>query len=112
MMLRGIRPEVIAALTRVPEVKKQVRSVAVEIRTGARQRAKRQTGALRRSIKVDNVLESGSGQVVYRVGWDKRIASYGGLVERGTHDTPAAAHLVPAALAVQRPGVRVVVHNT
>jgi HK97 gp10 family phage protein len=110
MLLHGIRPEVIAALTRVPEVKKQVRAVAIEIRTGARQRAKRQTGALRRSIKVDNVLESGTGQVVFRVGWDRRIAHYGGLVELGTHDTPAAAHLVPAALAVQRPGIRVVVH--
>lgn len=111
MRLTGVRPEVIAALTRVPEIRRQVRAVAVEIRTEARRRAKRKTGAMARSIKVDNVIEPETGQVVYRVGWDRRVAAYGGLVELGTDDTPAAPHLVPAALSVQRPGVRVVVHE-
>lgn len=98
MELRGIRPEVIAALTRVPEIKRQVAAVARQIRDDARVSAPRKTGRLRRSIRVDNVLDPHTGQVVYRVGWDKRIAFYGPFVEEGTHDTVARRHLVPAAL--------------
>ena len=97
MLLRGFRPEVITALTRTPEVKKQVRAVAARIRDDARRSAPRKTGALRRSIKVDNVLDD-QGRVVFRVGWDKRIAFYGPLVELGARRTPARPHLVPAAL--------------
>lgn len=96
MRLHGVRPEVITALTRVPEIKKQVRAVANGIRDDARAHAPRRTGALRRSIKVDNVLD-GQGRVVFRVGWDKRIAYYGPMVEGGTNDTRARPHLVPAA---------------
>jgi HK97 gp10 family phage protein len=96
MRMSGLRPEVIAALTRVPEIKKQVRAVANGIRDDARAHAPRQTGALRRSIKVDNVLDE-QGRVVFRVGWDKRIAYYGPLVEAGTDDTHAEPHLGPAA---------------
>lgn len=96
MILRNVRPEVITALTRVPEVKKQVRAVAAAIRDDARAHAPRDTGALRRSIKVDNVLDD-RGRVVFRVGWDKRVAYYGPLVEGGTEDTPARPHLRPAA---------------
>ena len=98
MDLRGIRPEVITALSRVPEVKRQVRAVAAQIRDEARAAAPRKSGALRRSIKVDNVLDPQTGAVVYRVGWDKRIAYYGPLVERGTNDTRARPHMVPAVL--------------
>jgi HK97 gp10 family phage protein len=100
MILRGVRREVITALTRTPEVKAQVRAVANSIRDDARSRAPRHTGALRRSIKVDNVLDD-QGRVVYRVGWDKRIAYYGPMVEGGTNDTRARPHLKPAAEAVQ-----------
>jgi HK97 gp10 family phage protein len=100
LQLRNVRPEVITALTRTPEVKRQVRAVANAIRNEARSRAPRNTGALRRSIRVDNVLDE-QGRVVFRVGWDKRIAYYGPLVEGGTNDTRARPHLKPAAEAVQ-----------
>jgi HK97 gp10 family phage protein len=92
-----IRREVIAALTQTPTVKRQVRAVAAAIRDDARRLAPRRTGALRRSIKVENVYDPTTGRVEYRVGWDKRIAHYGGLVELGTEDTPARPHLRPAA---------------
>jgi HK97 gp10 family phage protein len=104
--LTNVRPEVITALTRTVEVKKQVRAVANEIRDDARRRAPRRTGALRRSIRVDNVLDE-QGAVVYRVGWDKRIAWYGPLVEFGTEKTRAQPHLRPAADAVRGNGIRV-----
>jgi hypothetical protein len=104
MQLHGVRPEVIAALTRVPEVKKQVRAAAAIIRDEARRRAPRETGALRRSIKVDNVLESGTGQVVFRVGWDKDIAFYGSLVELShPHLQPAAAAYSNGTIQPKRP---------
>jgi HK97 gp10 family phage protein len=104
--ISGIRPEVITALSRTPEIKRQVRAVAAAIRNDAKRRAPRDTGALRRSIRVDNVLDE-RGNVVYRVGWDKRIAHYGGLVELGTEDTPARPHLRPAADAVRGDGIHV-----
>jgi HK97 gp10 family phage protein len=90
-----VRPNVIKALTQVPEIKRQVRVVAREVQKMAKKNAPRQTGALRRSIKVENVFER--GHVFYRVGWDKRVAFYGPLVELGTEDTPAQPHLRPAA---------------
>lgn len=102
MEMRGLRREVIAALTQTPEVKRQVRAVAVEVRRLARQKAPVRTGALRRSIRVENVYDRETGRVEYRVGWDKRIAWYGGLVELGTEDTPARPHLRPAADEINR----------
>lgn len=92
-----IRPEVIAALTQTREVKQQVRRVAAAIRDDARRLAPKRTGALRRSIKVENVYDPATGKVEYRVGWDKRIAFYGPLLELGTEDTAARPHLRPAA---------------
>lgn len=92
-----IRPEVVAALTQTREVKAQVRRVAVAIRDDARRLAPKRTGALRRSIKVENVYDPVTGKVEYRVGWDKRIAFYGPLVELGTEHAPAQPHLRPAA---------------
>jgi HK97 gp10 family phage protein len=90
-----IRPNVVKALTQVPEVKRQVRATASELQKLAKSKAPKRTGALRRSIKVENVFER--GHVFYRVGWDKRIAWYGPLVELGTLDTSAQPHLRPAA---------------
>lgn len=97
MQLRNIRPEVITALTRVPEVAKQVREAAVVIRDDARRRAPVRTGALRRSIKVERAFDETTRRVSYHVGWDRRIAFYGPLVELGTEDTAARPHLRPAA---------------
>lgn len=97
MRMGRVRPELIAALSQVPEVKKQVRRVGAQIRDEARRNAPVRTGRLRKSIKVDNVLDRQTGQVVHRVGWDKEIAWYGPLVETGTENAPAQPHLRPAA---------------
>lgn len=97
MEIRRFRPEVIAAVTQAPSVKRQVRTVANEVRKLARQKAPKETGALKRSLKVENTYDSSTGLVEYRVGWDKRVAFYGPLVELGTEDTLARPHLRPAA---------------
>lgn len=88
---------VLAAVSQSPVVKKQVRAVASEIRKRARKRARKQTGAMARGIRVDNVYDKETGLVEYRVGWDRRTAFWGPLIELGTEDTPAQPHLRPAA---------------
>ena len=97
MRVGPLRPEVIAAVTQAPSVKKQVRAVANEIRKIARQKAPKETGALRRGIQVENSYDRETGLVEYHVGWNKYTAWYGALVELGTEDTPARPHLRPAA---------------
>lgn len=97
MRIGQFRPEVLAAVSQAPSVKKQVRAVANEIRKEARRLAPKETGALRRGIQVENVYDSDTGLVEYHVGWSKRTAWYGLLVEMGTEDTPARPHLRPAA---------------
>lgn len=92
-----IRPEALAALSQVPEVKKQVRLVAASIRDDARRLAPVDSGALRRGIVVVNNYDRERRLVTYRVGWRMKDAFYGGLVEFGTEDTPARPHLRPAA---------------
>lgn len=91
------RPEVLAAISQAPSVKRQVRAAAVEIRKEARRRVPRDTGNLARAIVVENVYDPETGLVEYRVGWRKRDGFYGPLVELGTEDTPARPHLRPAA---------------
>jgi HK97 gp10 family phage protein len=90
------RPEVLAAVSQAPSVKKQVRAVAAEIRNEARRLAPKDTGNLRRNIAVENVYDRDTGMVEYHVGW-KQQGWYGSLVELGTEDTPARPHLRPAA---------------
>ena len=90
------RPEVLAAVSQAPSVKKQVRAVAAEIRNEARRLAPKDTGNLRRNIAVENVYDRDTGLVEYHVGW-KHQGWYGSLVELGTEDTPARPHLRPAA---------------
>ena|SRR5215217_7511059 len=92
-----MRPGALAALSQVPEVKKQVRALAAKIRDDARLLAPVETGALRRGIVVVNVYDRATRSVVYRVGWRMKDAWYGGLVEMGTEDTPPQPHLRPAA---------------
>lgn len=92
---RPIRPEVLAALSQVPEVAKQVRQVANDIRRDARRLAVRRTGILARNIQVERVYENRS--VSFVVGWGPK-AWYGWLVESGTEDVPPRPHLVPAAI--------------
>jgi HK97 gp10 family phage protein len=97
MKIGKISPQALAALSQVPEVKKQVRAVAAEIRDEARRLAPKETGTLRRSIKVINVYDKDTKNVEYRVGWDKDVAFYGPMIEFGTEDTPPQPHLRPAA---------------
>jgi HK97 gp10 family phage protein len=97
MRVGRLRPEVIAAVTQAPSVKKQVRAVANEVRKIARQKAPKETGALRRGIQVENSYDRQTGMVEYHVGWNRYTAWYGGLVELGSEDQPARPHLRPAA---------------
>lgn len=98
---RKISRNALAALTQVPEVKKQVRAGAARIRDEARALAPVKTGALRRSITVVNHYDPETRRVEFRVGWNPRIAWYGLLIETGTEDTPPQPHLRPAAIKVQ-----------
>lgn len=101
MRVGPISDDVIAALTRTTEVKRQVRTVANEVRKRARANARpfRDSGDLIRGLAVTNVLGE-RGRVEYRVGWSGR-GWYGSLVELGTEDTAARPHLRPAAEAVK-----------
>lgn len=96
MRIGQFRPEVLAAVSQSPSVKKQGRTVANEIRKGARRRAPKDSRNLEKNIAVENVYDSATGLVEWHVGW-KKAAWYGSLVELGTEDTPAQPHLRPAA---------------
>lgn len=91
-----IPPYLLEALKRRVEVQRQCRHVAHKIRDEAARLAPRRTGRTRRSLAVESV--PGTGE--YRVGWRRNVAFWGGLVERGTNDTAAHPHLVPAARRV------------
>jgi HK97 gp10 family phage protein len=97
MKIGRFRPEVLAAVSQAPSVKRRVRSVANEVRKRARQKAVKHTGAMAKGIQVENTYDPKTGLVEYRVGWNKYTAWYGPLVELGTEDTPARPHLRPAA---------------
>ena len=95
---KRVRPEVLAALSQVPEVTKQMRLTANAIRRDARRLAPRRTGNLRRKLSVERVYDKESRRVKYIVGWAPS-AWYWLMVERGTEDTAPKPHLVPAAIA-------------
>lgn len=95
---RPIRPQVLAALTQVPEVAKQSRQLANAIRRDARRLAPRRTGNLRRNLSVERVYDKETRRVKFIVGWAP-AAWYGLMVETGTEDTTPRPHLVPAAIA-------------
>lgn len=97
MLFGKVDQRAIGALTQVPEIKRQVREVGKAIARDAKQLAPVRTGRLRRSIKVENSYDPATGIVTFHVGWDRRIAWYGGLVETGTEDTRQQSHLKPAA---------------
>lgn len=88
---------IMAAVSQQPKAKKQLRELANAVRDEARRLAPVKTGALRRSIKVVNSYDPVTKTVTYRIGWDKKIAWYGGLVEFGTEKEKAHPHLRPAA---------------
>lgn len=95
---KPIRPQVLAALTQVPEVTKETRALANAIRRDARRLAPRRTGTLRRNISVERVYDKATRRVHFIVGWAPK-GWYGWLVEAGTEDTTPRPHLVPAAIA-------------
>lgn len=94
---KPLRRQLLAALSQVPEVAKQVRAVANDIRRDARHLAPRETGTLARNIQVERVYDHSSGEVSFIVGWGPK-AWYGWLVEAGSEDNPPQPHLVPAAI--------------
>ncbi|MFF3867349.1 HK97-gp10 family putative phage morphogenesis protein [Micromonospora sp. NPDC001898] len=94
---KPLRPEVLAALSQVPEVAKATRQVANAIRRDARRLARKQTGNLRKNLQVERVYDPQTRRVKFIVGWGP-AAWYGWMVEAGTEDTPPAPHLVPAAI--------------
>jgi HK97 gp10 family phage protein len=94
---KPINPAVLAAVTRMPEVSRQVRDLAVAIRRDARQLAPKRTGRLRRNIEVERVVNPRTGVVTYIVGWT-RDGFYGRFVELGTEHSRPQPHLVPAAI--------------
>lgn len=98
-LVKNFRPHVIlAAVSQQSQAKRQVRALANKVRNDARELAPRQTGALRRSIRVWNYYDPATQMVEYRVGWDRSIAFYGWMVEAGTERTRAQPHLRPAAI--------------
>jgi HK97 gp10 family phage protein len=104
---KPIRPEVLAALSQLPEVSRRTREVANAIRRDARALAPRRTGNLRRHIRVERRYNRATREVTYAVGWDRQ-AWYGWMVEAGTEHSRPRPHLVPAAIAngaiAPRPG--------
>jgi hypothetical protein len=104
---KPIRPEVLAALSQLPEVTKETGGTANAIRRDGRQLAPKRTGRLRRGISVERVFDRRTRSVSYLVGWSPS-AWYGLLVELGTEDTAPKPHLVPAAIkhgaVAARPG--------
>lgn len=99
MRVGPIRPEVIQALTDLPQVRSQVRRVAAAIRDDARRRAPKDTGVLRKSIYVTTDREPGTRIRIAKVVIG---AFYGRFIELGTVDQPARPFLRPAADAYRR----------
>ncbi len=94
MRMTRIRPEVLAAVTQVPEVRRATRRVAAQIRNEARALAPRRTGALRKSITVKSAYDKRSRTASYRVVVGE---FYGRFVELGTEHQPPRPFLRPAA---------------
>lgn len=99
MRIDRINNKAVADLADAPSVVRQEGTVADQILAGARRLAPVLTGALLRSLTIEKV--PGVGEIEFRIGWDRTIASYGPLVEFGTEDTPAQPHLRPGANGVK-----------
>lgn len=78
-------------------VQDELLKVAKAIQRDARRLAPKESGRLRRNIKIEEITDLGTGHEGYAVGWDDG-GFYGQLVEEGTEDTPPRPHLVPAAI--------------
>ncbi len=84
-------------LANSPEVQRETKKLATQIRNDARRLAPRETGNLSRNIVVEEITDLDTGIEGYAVGWNDR-AWYGQMVEDGTEDTPPQPHLTPAAI--------------
>lgn len=104
---RPVRREVLAALSQLPQVSRQMGEVADAIQRDARQLAPKRTGNLSRHIRVERRYDRATREVTYAVGWDNE-AWYGWMVENGTEHSAPRPHLVPAAIrngaVAPRPG--------
>lgn len=94
---RMVNPAVLAALTDLPAVRKQVNFVAGRIRNDARRNAPKRTGDLRRSIRVVNDRELDALGHRRRVYYVTVGMFYGRFVEFGTFDHSPRPFLRPAA---------------
>jgi HK97 gp10 family phage protein len=94
---KPINPAALAAVTRMPQVSRQVRGVAVAIRRDARRLVQKRSGRLRRNIDIERVVDPRTGAVTYIVGWT-RDGFYGRFLELGTEHARPYPHLVPAAI--------------
>ena len=102
MRVERVRPEAIAALTQVPEVVRQVRAVAAQIRDEARVNARAHglvdtpsKGGVK-SIQVRRVYDRATRRVAFRVSWDADHF-YMRFAETGTQHQKATPFLGPAA---------------
>jgi HK97 gp10 family phage protein len=86
----------VRALAADPAVRRETARLARDITDDAKARAPVRTGRTRRSLMAQSARDS-RGVEVWRVGWDKEVAYWGPLVERGTRKTRARPHLRPAA---------------
>jgi hypothetical protein len=92
-----IPPNVLAALSGLPEVTRQTRELAQDIAKDARHLAPTRSGRLRRrGIGIERMVGP-SGEVFYAVGWTP-AGWYGWLAETGTEHSVPRPHLVPAAI--------------
>ena len=90
-------PRELLELANSPEVQWVAERQAKDIQRDARRLAPKNTGKLRRHIKVEEYTDLETGIEGFAVGWDDQ-GFYGWLVEEGTEDTPPRPHLVPAAI--------------
>jgi hypothetical protein len=67
-----VRPEAWAALTQLPQVKREVRKGAARVRTDARRGAPKRTGAGARSIGVASTYDRATKTVGFKVTWDRK----------------------------------------
>jgi HK97 gp10 family phage protein len=97
--VKNFRSEILLkAVSQQAQARRQVRQIAAKVRDDARALAPKQTGALRRSIKVFQGRDRLTGQTEYRIGWDRNVALYGWMVEAGTEHSQPQPHLRPAAI--------------
>lgn len=90
-------PRALREIANSDEVQHVARELARDIQKDARRLAPKESGRLRRNIKVEEITDLETGIEGFAVGWDDG-GFYGWLVETGTEENPPRPHLVPAAI--------------